>query len=105
MREILIGLALAALALSASPAAAQESAVVYETGKYIAVASTDIAALAQEVASILDWTGTTPGVDRFYPLGGMVTSSASVLVVQGGLQDIPLYVQHFTLFRDQACRN
>ncbi len=89
--------------LFATQAMAQESVIIHETGTYIMVASTDPVAFAQEVAGILNWTGTTPGVDRFYPLGKMTISSISVLVEQTGAS-IPLYVQHFTLFRDQSCR-
>lgn len=77
-------------------AMAQESVVVHETGNYIMVASTDMAAFAQEVAEILNWTGTTPGVDRFYPIGRMMVSTDPTT-------NDPLYVQYFTLFRDQSC--
>ncbi len=103
MKAILISFAFMISVLFASQVMAQENVVVFENGNYMMVASTDILAFAQEVAAILDWTGTTPGVDRFYPLGRMMISSVSVLVEQTGA-DIPLYVQHFTLFRDQSCR-
>ena len=100
MKKILISFVLIS-SLSAPYLMAQESVVVFETGKYIMVASTDVMAFAQKVAEILDWTGTTPGVDRFYPIGRMMISSDPIATAQSG-HTIPYYVQHFTLFRDQA---
>ena len=102
MKMILAGLCLMALVSFASQAEAQQAVVILETGNYIMVASTDIATFAQEVAAILDWTGTTPGVDRFYPLGRMIISSEPILTEQSG-HDVPVYIQVFTLFRDQTC--
>lgn len=104
MKKMLISivLMLAISVLLAPQIMAQQAVVVFETGNYIMIASTDIATFAQEVAGILDWTGTTPNVDRFYPLGRMFISSEPILTEQSG-HDIPVYVQHFTLFRDQAC--
>lgn len=95
MKKILISFVLVTLVLFTSPIMAQESVIVLETGNYIMVASTDIVAFAQEVASILDWTGTLPGVDRFYHLGRMMISTDPIT-------NDPLYVQSFTLFRDLA---
>lgn len=96
MKTILAGLILLTLVLFASPIMAQESVVVLETGKYIMIASTDKAAFAQKVAEILNWTGTVPGVDRFFPLGMVMISIDPVT-------NDSLYMQHFTLFRDQSC--
>ncbi len=102
MKAILAVLFVMALVSFASPVVAQQAVTVFETGNYIMIASTDIAAFAAEVAAILDWAGTTPNVDRFYPLGRMFISSEPILTEQSG-HDIPVYVQHFTLFRDQTC--
>lgn len=96
MKKIIVAFALMMLVLFTSPIMAQESVVVHATGNYIMVASTDILAFAQEVSTILDWIGTLPGVDRFYPLGPVMISTDPIT-------NDPFYVQHFTLFRDLAC--
>ncbi len=102
MKKILAGFFLVALVLFASQTVAQEPVVIFQSGNYIMIASTDIVTFAQEVAAILDWEGTTPNVDRFYPLSRMIISSEPILTEQSG-HDVPVYVQVFTLFRDQAC--
>ncbi len=102
MKTIILIFVLATSVLFAPQIMAQQPVVIFETGNYIMVASTDIATFAQEVAGILDWTGTTPNVDRFYPLSRMIISSEPILTEQSG-HDVPVYVQVFTLFRDQAC--
>ncbi len=102
MKTILMAFVLMGVVLFASPIMAQQPVVILDTGSYIMVASTDIATFAQEVAAILDWEGTSPNVDRFYPLSRMIISSEPILTEQSG-HDVPVYVQVFTLFRDQAC--
>lgn len=96
MKKIIISFALMVSVLFASQIMAQESPVIFSADEYMIVATTDLVDFAEEVASILDWTGTTAGVDRWYPLGKMRISTDPIT-------DDPLYVQAFTLFRDQAC--
>ncbi len=95
MKKILISFALMMFVLFVPPIMAQASIVVFETSKYMMIASTDLAIFATKVAEVLDWTGTTPGVDRFYPLGRLMISTDPAT-------NDPLFVQHFTLFRDQS---
>ncbi len=95
MEKVFISFVLMLSVLFASQAMAQ-SVVIFSADEYKIVATTDLVAFAQEVAEILDWTGTTAGLDRWYPLGKMKISTDPIT-------DDPLYVQVFTLFRDQAC--